>query len=97
MPNLKTLIRLGLISLIPFCLAEPWRLNERKKVMEVISALKEFKCPSIVVVLDSSIESEDVDANDYLVETLIHEYLFPLTLLEISTNGFSQHLEWKSN
>lgn len=54
----------------------------------MISVLKEPKCPAIVVVLDtSSIDSDEVDANDFLVEKLIDEFPFPLTLLETSSNS----------
>jgi hypothetical protein len=93
MYNLKILSPILLISLllslISLCVtSSPWRLNERNKLIEMISVLKEPKCPAIVVVLDtSSIDSDEVDANDFLVEKLIDEFPFPLTLLETSSNS----------
>jgi hypothetical protein len=89
MSNLKALLQvLVFFSLLQLGrVAASWRLDERRKVMEVISALKEPKCPAIVVVLDTSAQPDDADANDFLVDMLVKDYPHPLTLLETSSSG----------
>jgi mannose/fructose/N-acetylgalactosamine-specific phosphotransferase system component IIB len=89
MSNLKALLQvLVFFSLLQLGrVAASWRLDERRKVMEVISALKEPKCPAIVVVLDTYAQPDDADANDFLVDMLVKDYPHPLTLLETSSSG----------